>query len=83
MANDCCSLICSFLIPPLGVYWAKGCGCTLLINIILTLFGYFPGLIHACCIIAVFKDDEDEKKPEEEAKKDVEMAKPEGPKTVV
>ncbi|GMT32968.1 hypothetical protein PFISCL1PPCAC_24265, partial [Pristionchus fissidentatus] len=45
----CC---CSFIIPPIGVWMEKGCGADLLINIVLTLLGYIPGLIHACFIIA-------------------------------
>jgi len=45
--------ICSYLLPPLGVYWKFGCGTHLLINIILTCLGYVPGLIHACLIIGL------------------------------
>jgi len=41
----------SILIPPLGVLLKEGFGIQLLINIILTLFGYIPGIIHALYII--------------------------------
>lgn len=30
-------------VPPVGVYCVAGCGADLLINICLTLLGYFPG----------------------------------------
>ncbi|RDL36411.1 Uncharacterized protein BP5553_05763 [Venustampulla echinocandica] len=33
--------------PPIGVFCVAGCGPDLLINILLTLLGYFPGHIHA------------------------------------
>ncbi|CAD6500369.1 BgTH12-07546 [Blumeria graminis f. sp. triticale] len=37
----------TILLPPVGVGMVSGCGADLLINIILTVLGYFPGLIHA------------------------------------
>ena len=40
-------LILSILIPPIGVLLGKGAGSDLLINIILTLLGLLPGVIHA------------------------------------
>lgn len=39
------------ILPPLGVLLEKGCGCDLLINILLTCLGYIPGIIHAFYII--------------------------------
>lgn len=33
------------LVPPVGVYCVAGCGADLLINICLTILGYFPGHI--------------------------------------
>uniref|UniRef100_A0A0N5ANB0 UPF0057-domain-containing protein n=1 Tax=Syphacia muris TaxID=451379 RepID=A0A0N5ANB0_9BILA len=44
----------SLAILPVGVFAEKGCSVHLLVNIILTLLGYFPGLIHACIIIAYY-----------------------------
>ncbi|PGH27126.1 hypothetical protein AJ80_01082 [Polytolypa hystricis UAMH7299] len=35
------------LLPPLGVFFISGCSPDFLINICLTLLGYFPGHIHA------------------------------------
>ncbi|KAH9857018.1 UPF0057-domain-containing protein [Lenzites betulinus] len=37
--------------PPLGVFLERGCGADLLINILLTVLGYIPGIIHALYII--------------------------------
>lgn len=44
-------VICSIFIPPLGVLLQVGFGMHFWLNILLTLFGYFPGLIHALWII--------------------------------
>ncbi|KAF2764050.1 hypothetical protein EJ03DRAFT_332198 [Teratosphaeria nubilosa] len=33
-------------VPPLGAFFVAGCGADLLINILLTILGYFPGHIH-------------------------------------
>lgn len=42
----------SVLIPPVGVFLKVGFGGQFWLNIILTLLGYIPGLIHAVWIIA-------------------------------
>ncbi|KZY20602.1 hypothetical protein A3726_31750, partial [Erythrobacter sp. HI0037] len=39
-------LIATILIPPLGVAAKHGLGGTALLNLVLTLLGYIPGLIH-------------------------------------
>lgn len=39
-------LIATILLPPLGVAAKHGLGKTTLINLILTLLGFIPGLIH-------------------------------------
>lgn len=49
---DIIRIIFSILIPPLGVFLQVGLGTDFWINILLTLLGYFPGLIHAIYIIA-------------------------------
>ena len=49
---DLIRIILSVLIPPLGVFLQVGLGAQLWINILLTLLGYIPGLIHAVYIIA-------------------------------
>ncbi len=43
-------------LPPLAVFLTVGFGGAFWINIILTLFGIFPGSIHALFVIA--KDDD-------------------------
>ncbi|KAA8985482.1 YqaE/Pmp3 family membrane protein [Halospina sp. K52047b] len=49
---DVVRLILSILLPPLGVFFQVGLGLQFWINIVLTLFGYLPGVIHAVYIIA-------------------------------
>lgn len=49
--SDIFKFIAAFFIPPLGVFMEKGCDKHLLINILLTLLGYIPGIIHAFYII--------------------------------
>lgn len=49
---DCLRLVFSILIPPLGVFLTVGLGLHFWLNILLTLLGYIPGLIHAVWIIA-------------------------------
>lgn len=49
-------LILSILVPPLGVFLTVGIRGAFWLNILLTLLGYLPGIIHAVWIIA--KHDE-------------------------
>ena len=49
---DIIRIILSILLPPLGVFLQVGIGFHFWLNIILTLLGYLPGLIHAIYIIA-------------------------------
>ncbi|KUJ18399.1 UPF0057-domain-containing protein [Mollisia scopiformis] len=46
-ASDICKIILAVILPPLGVFLERGCGADLLINILLTILGYIPGIIHA------------------------------------
>ncbi len=48
---DLVRLIFSILIPPLGVFLQIGIGSSFWINVVLTLLGYFPGVIHAAYVI--------------------------------
>ncbi|KAJ7636397.1 plasma membrane proteolipid 3 [Roridomyces roridus] len=52
--SDVIKLIGAIILPPLGVFLERGCGTDLLINILLTLLGYIPGIIHAVYIIFKF-----------------------------
>ncbi|KAN0133811.1 Proteolipid membrane potential modulator [Lactarius tabidus] len=49
--SDICKILCAIFIPPLGVFLERGCGADFLINILLTILGYIPGIIHALYII--------------------------------
>lgn len=40
-------VVFTIILPPLGVLLGKGLGWTFILNILLTILGYFPGLIHA------------------------------------
>jgi uncharacterized membrane protein YqaE (UPF0057 family) len=44
-------IILAILLPPLAVYLKKGAGKDLLINIILCLLFWLPGIIHALYLI--------------------------------
>jgi uncharacterized membrane protein YqaE (UPF0057 family) len=49
---DVIRVILSILLPPLGVFLQVGLGLQFWINIVLTLLGYIPGIIHAIWVIA-------------------------------
>lgn len=48
---DIIRIILSVIIPPLGVFLQVGIGAQFWINVILTLLGYIPGVIHAVWVI--------------------------------
>jgi uncharacterized membrane protein YqaE (UPF0057 family) len=48
---DIIRLICAIILPPLGVFLQTGISKQFFINILLTLLGYIPGIIHAVWII--------------------------------
>lgn len=53
--SDICLVIISVLFPPLPVWIRRGiCSVDSLINILLCILGYFPGLIHSWYIIAKY-----------------------------
>jgi uncharacterized membrane protein YqaE (UPF0057 family) len=45
-------IIISIILPPLGVFMQVGIGKHFWLNILLTLMGYIPGIIHAIWVIA-------------------------------
>lgn len=49
---DVVRIIFAVLLPPLGVFLQVGLGGAFWLNILLTLLGYIPGIIHAVWIIA-------------------------------
>ena len=51
-AKDIWRILASFLFPPLGVFLQVGLGGAFWLNLLLTLFFYVPGSIHALWVIA-------------------------------
>ena len=49
---DILRILLSILLPPLGMFLQVGIGAQFWINILLTLLGYIPGIVHAVYIIA-------------------------------
>lgn len=50
--RDFVRILFAVILPPLGVFLQVGLGKQFWINVILTLFGYLPGIIHAVWVIA-------------------------------
>ena len=46
------NIIAAIVLPPLGVFLAMGVSQALLINVLLTLLGWIPGVIHALWILS-------------------------------
>ncbi|EPX81932.1 YqaE/Pmp3 family membrane protein [Salipiger mucosus] len=49
---DLIRIIVAILLPPLGVFLQVGLGKHFWLNILLTILGYIPGIVHAVWIIA-------------------------------
>jgi len=49
---DLIRILLAILLPPVGVFLQVGIGLQFWINILLTLLGYIPGIVHAVWIIA-------------------------------
>lgn len=49
--GDIIKIIFAIILPPLGVFLEVGCSGAFFLNIILTILGYIPGIIHAVYII--------------------------------
>ena len=47
----CCEALIAIFLPPLAVLMRRGCGGSFLLNIILTILGWVPGVIHAWIVI--------------------------------
>lgn len=50
--GDLLRIILAIILPPLGVFLEVGLTKHFWINVILTLLGYIPGIVHAVYIIA-------------------------------
>ena len=51
---DLLRIVIAILLPPLGVFLQVGVGAQFWINILLTILGYIPGIIHAVWVIAKY-----------------------------
>jgi uncharacterized membrane protein YqaE (UPF0057 family) len=51
---DLLRIIIAILLPPLGVFLQVGIGKHFWINIVLTILGYIPGIVHAVWVIAKY-----------------------------
>ena len=49
---DLIRIILAIILPPLGVFLQVGLGKHFWLNILLTILGYIPGIVHAVYIIA-------------------------------
>ena len=49
---DVVRILLAIVLPPLGVFLQVGIGLHFWLNILLTLLGYIPGIIHAVWVIA-------------------------------
>ncbi len=54
VSMDVLRIIIAILLPPLGVFLQVGIGKHFWINILLTILGYIPGIIHAVWVIAKY-----------------------------
>ena len=50
--KDLIKIICAIIFPPLAAFLQVGLGKHFWFNILLTILGYLPGIIHAVWIIA-------------------------------
>ena len=52
LIGDLFRIILAIILPPLGVFFEVGLGKHFWLNILLTILGFVPGIIHAVYIIA-------------------------------
>lgn len=48
---DFLRLVVAFFLPPLGVFMQERLGKRFWLNVVLTLLGYLPGIVHAVYVI--------------------------------
>jgi uncharacterized membrane protein YqaE (UPF0057 family) len=51
---DLLRIVFAIILPPLGVFLQVGIGKHFWINILLTILGFIPGIIHAIWVIAKY-----------------------------
>lgn len=50
-SKDLVRILLAIFLPPVGVFLQVGLGLHFWLNLVLTLFGYVPGIVHAIYII--------------------------------
>ncbi len=55
--KDLLRIIAAIILPPLGVFLQVGFGKHFWINILLTILGFLPGIVHAVYIILTRNSD--------------------------
>ncbi|KAI9633963.1 uncharacterized protein MKK02DRAFT_38633 [Dioszegia hungarica] len=53
--GDIILYVLALLIPPVPVFMKRGCGGDVIINILLWILGWIPGVIHAWWIISKYE----------------------------
>ncbi|MFI4874069.1 MAG: YqaE/Pmp3 family membrane protein [Blastopirellula sp. JB062] len=49
--TDIFKILLAILLPPVGVFFEVGLGLHFWLNIVLTMFGFIPGIVHALYVI--------------------------------
>jgi uncharacterized membrane protein YqaE (UPF0057 family) len=55
---DILRIVLTIILPPLGVFLQVGLTKHFWLNVLLTILGYVPGLVHAVWVIATFSRKE-------------------------
>jgi uncharacterized membrane protein YqaE (UPF0057 family) len=55
--NKWIRLLLGILLPPVGIFLTYGISSALLINVLLTLLGWVPGIIHALWAITKYEEN--------------------------
>lgn len=53
---DLLRILLAIILPPVGVFLQVGLGLQFWLNVVLTIFGYIPGIVHAVWVIATRGD---------------------------
>ena len=56
---DLIRILFALVLPPLGVFLQEGLNRRFWLNVLLTLLGYVPGIIHAVYVIAKYEPGHD------------------------
>ncbi|CAO3682182.1 unnamed protein product [Rhizopus stolonifer] len=56
MIGTCCLIFIIILLPPLGVFFMRGCTADFWINLVLTILGYLPGHLHAFYLLVKMRE---------------------------